>query len=121
MARLERGEAEVEDDEEKEKEEEKLLEGIPFACVICKKGYKNPIVTKCGHYFCEACALNRYRKSPSCAACGAGTGGVFNTARGLAKLLEKKRERARRRREAGEEAGDEEVEADDTKDDAKGD
>ncbi|KAL4938349.1 hypothetical protein BDV06DRAFT_201054 [Aspergillus oleicola] len=84
------------DDEEDDEEE---LENIPFACIICKKPYQNPIVTKCGHYFCEPCALQRYRKNPSCAACGAGTGGVFNVAKKLNSLLEKKRERARQRRE----------------------
>lgn len=88
-------------------EEDAALEGIPFACIICKKSYTNPIVTKCGHYFCEACALQRYRKSPSCAACGAGTGGVFNGAKGLRKILDRKRERAKRRREKAIEAGEE--------------
>lgn len=87
------GEAEEED------EEDAVLANIPFACILCKSPYKNPIVTRCSHYFCESCALKRYRKTPSCAACGAGTGGVFNTAKGLKRLLEKKRERARRRRE----------------------
>ncbi len=82
-----------------EDEDDAKLEGIPFACIICKKSYTNPIITKCGHYFCEACALQRYRKSPACAACGAGTGGVFNGAKGLKKLLEKKRDRIQRRRE----------------------
>ncbi|KAE8329463.1 hypothetical protein BDV39DRAFT_171899 [Aspergillus sergii] len=95
-------------------EDEELLESIPFACIICKKSYQNPIVTKCGHYFCESCALQRYRKNPSCAACGAGTGGVFNTAKKLNQLLEKKRERARKRREQaiadGEEVSSEEEE-----------
>lgn len=91
------------------------LEGIPFACIICKTPYTNPIVTKCGHYFCEKCALQRYRKNPSCAACGAGTGGVFNVAKGLTKLLDKKRERARRRREKAIEEG-EEVDSDDEDD-----
>ncbi|KAF7443062.1 Pre-mRNA-splicing factor cwc24 [Pyrenophora tritici-repentis] len=42
----------------KEKDEDgidfALLEKIPFACLICKKPYKTPIITKCGHYFCEA-------------------------------------------------------------------
>ncbi len=80
-------------------DDDAALEGIPFACIICKKPYTNPIITKCGHYFCEACALQSYRKNPSCAACGAGTGGVFNGAKGLKKLLERKRERARTRRE----------------------
>jgi RING finger protein 113A len=90
-----------------EDEEEKILENIPFACIICEKPYKNPIITKCGHYFCESCALQRYRKNPSCAACGAGTGGVFNVAKKLNQLLDKKRERARKRREQAIENGEE--------------
>ena len=103
-----------------EDDEDKLLEKIPFACIICKEAYKNPIVTKCGHYFCEACALGRYRKSPNCAACGAGTNGVFNGAKQLKKLLEKKRERARVRREKAREAGEEVNEDDeDEEEDAK--
>lgn len=93
-------------------DDEELLKSIPFACIICKKAYTNPIVTKCGHYFCEACALKRYRKDPSCAACSSGTGGVFNTAKKLTRLLDKKRERARIRKEEamgkGEEISEEE-------------
>ena len=100
--------AEAEDSEE----EDAALEGIPFACILCKKNYTNPIITKCGHYFCEACALQRYRKNPSCAACGAGTGGVFNGAKNLRKILDRKRERARRRREKAKEAGEEVSEED---------
>lgn len=87
-------------------EEEALLEKIPFVCIICKQAYKEPIVTKCGHYFCEGCALKRYRKDPTCAACGAGTNGVFNSSRRLKKLLEKKRERAAKIRQAKMEAGE---------------
>lgn len=94
--------------------EESMLENIPFACIICRESYKSPIVTRCGHYFCESCALKRYRKDPTCAACGVGTNGVFNTAKRLNKLLERKRERAAKRRqeaiEAGEEVSDEEEE-----------
>ncbi|KLJ08742.1 hypothetical protein EMPG_15824 [Blastomyces silverae] len=93
--------------EDEDEDEDELLENIPFACVICKKPYKEPIITKCGHYFCEGCALQRYRKNPSCAACGAGTGGVFNTAKKLRRLLEKKRERIRRRKERAREEGEE--------------
>jgi len=87
--------------EEKESEEEaKLLENIPFACPICEKPYRKPaIVTKCGHYFCEKCALDRYKKNPSCAICGSGTNGVFNNAKNLNKLLDKKREREKRIKE----------------------
>lgn len=78
---------------ESNEDDEKLLESIPFACIICKNGYSNPIVTKCGHYFCESCALKRYARNASCAACGAGTGGVFNVAKKLNGLLERKKER----------------------------
>ncbi|ODM15462.1 Pre-mRNA-splicing factor cwc24 [Aspergillus cristatus] len=114
-----KGGAAHDNEEDDEDEEDEFLESIPFACIICRKPYSNPIVTKCGHYFCESCALQRYRKSPSCAACGAGTGGVFNTAKKLSQLLDKKRERARKRREqaiaAGEEvSSEEEDEAEDS-------
>ncbi|KAJ2159972.1 RNA-splicing factor [Coemansia sp. RSA 552] len=54
---------------------------VPFACLICREPFKNPVVTKCKHYFCEACALARYRKSPKCFACGAATAGVFKRAK----------------------------------------
>ncbi|KAK2739458.1 RNA-splicing factor [Myotisia sp. PD_48] len=101
-------------EEDGEEEEDAMLEEIPFACFICKEPYRDPIQTKCGHYFCEACALKRYRKNPNCAACGTQTSGVFNTAKKLAKLLDRKRERARKRREKaienGEEVSDEEEE-----------
>lgn len=90
-----------------EDDEEAMLDNIPFACVICRGPYKSPVTTRCGHYFCEACALKRYRKDPGCAACGAGTNGVFNAATRLNKLLERKRERERKRREAAIEAGEE--------------
>jgi len=82
-----------------DEDDEKLLESIPFACIICKQAYKNPIITKCQHYFCEACALRRYKKDPSCAACGTGTGGVFNVAKKLNRLLERKREREQQKQE----------------------
>lgn len=111
VASVNRDKGPVADDDE---EDDALLESIPFACVLCKKPYQNPIVTRCGHYFCESCALRRYRKNPSCSICGAGTGGVFNTAKRLTKLLERKREKARQRREKaieqGEEVSDEEAE-----------
>lgn len=101
-------------DDDADAEDEALLESIPFVCIICKESYKAPIVTRCGHYFCEPCALKRYRKDPTCAACGSGTNGVFNSASRLKKLLERKKERAAKRRQeaidAGEEVSDEEDE-----------
>ncbi|KAF5011671.1 hypothetical protein FDECE_2246 [Fusarium decemcellulare] len=77
-----------------------MLDKIPSACIICEGSYREPIVTSCGHYFCEPCALKRYRQDPTCAACGAGTNGVFNAAKRLKKLLEKKKERAAKHAEA---------------------
>ncbi|OCK74552.1 hypothetical protein K432DRAFT_386743 [Lepidopterella palustris CBS 459.81] len=91
--------------EEDDAADDAMLEKIPFACIICKQPYTNPIITKCGHYFCEACALKRYRKDPTCAACGAGTAGVFNGAKNLKKILEKKRAREEQKEEAREETG----------------
>ncbi|KAI7328638.1 hypothetical protein KC315_g6552 [Hortaea werneckii] len=76
-------------------EEEKLLENIPFKCIICKEDYKRPIVTRCGHYFCEKCAMTRYmkEKKKGCAQCGADTHGTFNVGKKLNELLETKRKR----------------------------
>lgn len=94
-------------------EDNAILDNIPFACIICKESYKSPVITRCGHYFCESCALKRYARDPACAACGASTNGVFNSASKLKKLLEQKRERAEKKRqaaiEAGEEVSDEDV------------
>lgn len=92
---------------EDEDDEDSMLENIPFACIICREPYKNPVVTKCGHYFCEACALKRYKTKggKSCANCGADTGGTFNVAKNLRKLLDKKRERIARRKEKAREEG----------------
>ena len=85
-------------------EEEKMLENIPFACIICKEPYNTPVITKCGHYFCEKCAMGRYMKEKkrTCAACGADTGGTFHVAKKLKELLEKKRKRVEEREAGGE-------------------
>ncbi|KAJ2104437.1 RNA-splicing factor [Coemansia sp. S142-1] len=58
-------------------------EELPFACLICREPFTKPVVTKCQHYFCEACALAQYRKTPKCFACGAATAGVFKQAKNL--------------------------------------
>jgi RING finger protein 113A len=73
----------VESDEESDDE-------LPFACLICREEFKNPIVTKCGHYFCEKCAIKKYSKSTKCFACGASTGGIFNAAKNLMAKIEAK-------------------------------
>ncbi|EGG03713.1 uncharacterized protein MELLADRAFT_44485, partial [Melampsora larici-populina 98AG31] len=56
----------------KEEEEE-----VPFACLICRQPFTDPIVTKCQHYFCSGCAIKRFAKTPKCFACGAPTSGIF--------------------------------------------
>ncbi|WVN84896.1 pre-mRNA-splicing factor CWC24 [Cryptococcus depauperatus CBS 7841] len=72
-------------------------EDVPFACLICRKPFTQPVITKCGHYFCMLCAAKRFQKSPKCYACGAPTSGIFNTAD---KILAKMEARNKTRREA---------------------
>jgi RING finger protein 113A len=74
------------DDDDKKYEINSDEEEMPFKCLICRKSFENPIVTKCQHYFCEKCALERYRKSTRCFVCNTQTSGVFNPAK---KLVEK--------------------------------
>ena len=70
-------------------DEETVDDGLPFACHLCREPFKNPVVTACGHYFCEACIMNRVRhESEQCPICGRDTGSVFNQP---TKLLAKKR------------------------------
>ncbi|XP_009093461.3 E3 ubiquitin-protein ligase RNF113A-like [Serinus canaria] len=64
-------------------------EDVPFKCFICRGSFQNPVITRCGHYFCESCALQHYRKSQRCYVCGKQTSGVFNPARELMAKLEK--------------------------------
>ncbi|XP_047541778.1 E3 ubiquitin-protein ligase RNF113A [Vanessa atalanta] len=56
---------------------------LPFKCFICRGSFKDPIVTRCKHYFCEKCALQNYKKSTRCFICNAQTSGVFNPAKEL--------------------------------------
>ena len=69
-------------------------EDIPFACLICRKPYTDPVMTRCNHYFCSACAIKRYAKTPKCAACHAPTGGIFNRADKVVERMKKKKEAA---------------------------
>jgi RING finger protein 113A len=77
----------VEDGSESDSDDE----DIPFACLICRKPYTDPVATRCGHYYCSACAIKRYAKTPKCLACGAPTGGIFNRADKIIDKLNKKR------------------------------
>jgi len=75
-------------------------EDIPFACLICRKPFTDPVVTRCGHYYCSACAIKRFAKTPKCLACGTPTGGLFNRAeKVIAKMKEKEKERQEKENE----------------------
>lgn len=65
---------------------------LPFKCLICRNTFKDPVVTKCKHYFCEGCALKHYKKSTKCFVCDKQTGGVFNTAKELILKMKKGKE-----------------------------
>lgn len=66
-------------------------EEIPFACLICRQPFTDPVATRCGHYFCSSCAVRRFTKTPKCFACGAQTGGIFNSATKVIERMEKRR------------------------------
>lgn len=57
-------------------------EGIPETCPICEQAFTNPVVTQCGHYFCEKCFLAKHKKKQNCAVCGKNTKGACKPYRG---------------------------------------
>ncbi|KAI9307713.1 hypothetical protein BJ944DRAFT_197152 [Cunninghamella echinulata] len=78
-------------------------EEVPFACLICRNEFKEPVVTKCKHYFCESCAIRHFKSSSKCFACGAPTNGVFNTAKNILEKLRAKKERLKENQNDGQE------------------
>lgn len=77
------------------KGEDEEDDGLPFACWICRQPWEqctDPVVTKCGHHFCEQCALKHNARSSKCAVCEQPTAGIFNVAHDIArKVRDKKR------------------------------
>lgn len=71
-------------------------ENLPFKCFICRGRFKDPIVTKCKHYFCERCALEQYKKSTRCFVCSQQTMGVFNPAKEIIARLKSEKEEEER-------------------------
>lgn len=67
-------------------------DGLPFACHLCREAFKDPVVTKCGHYFCKGCIIQQVRSNSGgtteCPICKKDTLGVFNNP---IKLISKKR------------------------------
>uniref|UniRef100_A0A8C4R9I3 Ring finger protein 113A n=1 Tax=Eptatretus burgeri TaxID=7764 RepID=A0A8C4R9I3_EPTBU len=74
---------------------------LPFKCFICRESFRNPVVTKCKHYFCESCALQHYRKSKRCYVCDQQTMGVFNPAKDMIAKLDKCKEQDMNTSESG--------------------
>uniref|UniRef100_A0A915ET67 RING finger protein 113A n=1 Tax=Ditylenchus dipsaci TaxID=166011 RepID=A0A915ET67_9BILA len=74
----------VESDEEVRKGE------LPALCSLCHNSLKNPVVTKCKHYFCEKCAIDYYRASKKCAECGSKTDGSFTVVKAKNSVLQAK-------------------------------
>ncbi|GAB4861617.1 hypothetical protein Ancab_036868 [Ancistrocladus abbreviatus] len=62
-------------------------DSLPFACFICRQPFVDPVVTKCGHYFCEHCALKHHAKNKKCFVCNQPTLGIFNTAHEIRKKM----------------------------------
>ena len=79
------GEQHSSDSDSSDSEEESEF---PHSCYICRKEFIEPVVTKCKHYFCEKCALDRYKSGKTkCKICNTPTLGIFNTAKLLIKNL----------------------------------
>ncbi|SNX84746.1 related to Pre-mRNA-splicing factor CWC24 [Melanopsichium pennsylvanicum] len=90
--------------------DDKEQEEVPFACLICRKPFTDPVVTRCAHYFCSSCAIKRYAKNSKCFACGAQTGGLFNSATKVLHKMDKvkmRKEHAKAERNGWKKNGDE--------------
>lgn len=68
------------EEEEEDEGNPQPCDDLPFACFICRERFEDPVETRCGHFFCETCALQRMKKSSRCAVCNEPTHGIFNTA-----------------------------------------
>ncbi len=88
-----------------EQEEDEDEEKYPFACYVCREALRDPVKTKCGHFFCERCALKKCKVE--CQVCGAKTGSSFSMP---TKVERKKLDEAKAKHEAKKKEGDEEEE-----------
>jgi len=73
-------------------EDEQDVDGLPFRCLICRNSFKEPVVTKCRHYFCEQCALQQYRATQKCFVCNENTSGIFTPANDIIAKMKKQKE-----------------------------
>lgn len=56
--------------------------GPPDTCPVCKEDFTSPVVTQCGHHFCEKCFLTKHKKKHNCFVCGVNTKGVCKPFKG---------------------------------------
>src|SRR5262245_44912604 len=63
---------------------------FPWACFICRGDFKDPIVTRCQHVFCQNCAVQHDRADTKRAVCGRPTDGFFSHAGKLVRVLQKR-------------------------------
>ncbi|CAG9764044.1 unnamed protein product [Ceutorhynchus assimilis] len=69
-------------DDDKKYEIDSDEDKVPVECVICRKRFVDPVVSKCQHVFCEKCALEHYKKTTRCFVCKAQIT-IFNPARNV--------------------------------------
>ncbi|PFH35118.1 zinc finger (CCCH type) motif-containing protein [Besnoitia besnoiti] len=126
LRRIAEGLASSDDDTDKNSESSDASEdeeGLPFACLKCRQKWTeemNPVVTRCGHYFCETCAYSHYSTSIKCYQCGKETQGIFNAAFDLLKKVKnieadraRKAQRRKQRRGDHAEASDDDAQSED--------
>ncbi|XP_044739011.1 E3 ubiquitin-protein ligase RNF113A [Chrysoperla carnea] len=69
------------DGDDKKYEIDSDEDDIPFKCFICRESYRDPVVTKCKHYFCQQCLVDQFKKSMRCFVCNTQTSGLFQPAK----------------------------------------
>merc|ERR1711957_1110089 len=68
---------------------------LPQVCQECRNSWEQcksiPVVTQCGHYFCEDCAMTNFVKTPKCLVCELPTNGIFNSADAIEEKIKAKK------------------------------
>lgn len=77
-------------DDEAEDSFEYFLILIPHRCLACGCELKDPVMAKCEHVVCEACAL---KNASQCSVCDEPTNGTFTVAKKVGQLMKEKKAR----------------------------